>query len=130
MNRSVARGHPMKTINWFEIFVTDMPRAVKFYEETLRIKLELKEFGGELNALFESGNGGGCLIVRKGRTPSAEGVLLYMNCDGKLDAVLARVEQAGGKIVSGKESIGPMGFVAMINDSEGNLVGLHESAPS
>lgn len=116
-------------INWFELFVTDMSRAVKFYEETLGVKLELKEFLGEKNALFGSGNGGGALVERKGRGPSAQGVVVYFNCDGKLDQVISRVEKAGGKILSGKESIGPMGFVAMIEDPEGNQVGLHESAP-
>lgn len=119
-----------KPINWFELFVTDMSRAVKFYEHALDIKLELQEHAGELNAIFDSGSGGGSLVKRNGRSPSAEGALVYFNCDGKLDAVLGRVEKAGGKIVSGRESIGPMGFIAMVKDSEGNQIGLHESAAS
>lgn len=119
----------MKTpINWFELFVTDMSRAVKFYEEALDTKLQIQEHAGETNAIFHSGNGGGSLVKRSGRNPSAEGVLVYFNCDGKLDQVISRVEKAGGKIISGRESIGPMGFIAMVTDSEGNRIGLHESA--
>jgi len=36
-----------------------------------------------------------------------------------------RIEEAGGKIVSTKMSIGDFGFVSIFIDSEGNTVGLH-----
>lgn len=108
-------------ITWFELFVTDMPRAVKFYEAALGTKLEQKDFMGEPHALL----GGGALVKREGRAPSEAGVVVYLNCAGKLDEVLRRVPAAGGAIVAPKSSIGPQGFVAMIRDSEGNQVGLH-----
>jgi uncharacterized protein len=37
----------------------------------------------------------------------------------------ARVEAAGGKIVQPKMNIGEFGFVSIIQDSEGNSIGLH-----
>lgn len=117
-----------KAINWFELFVVDMPRAKKFYEDILETPMKMMEAAGEQNAIFENGLGGGSLVKRANRSPSSEGAVVYLNCDERIDQVLGRVEKAGGKIVSGKESLGPIGFMAMINDTEGNLVGLHESA--
>jgi hypothetical protein len=35
------------------------------------------------------------------------------------------VKKAGGKIVQEKYSIGKPGFIAVIEDTEGNTVGLH-----
>jgi predicted enzyme related to lactoylglutathione lyase len=51
--------------------------------------------------------------------------MVYLDADRKLDAVIARVEAAGGSVVQGKTDISPHGFVAIIRDTEGNLVGLH-----
>ncbi len=42
-----------------------------------------------------------------------------------VDNVLAKVEAAGGKILQAKFSIGENGFVAYIQDTEGNCVGIH-----
>jgi len=37
----------------------------------------------------------------------------------------ARAEEAGGSVVRPKFSIGDHGFVSLIMDTEGNLVGVH-----
>ncbi len=44
-----------------------------------------------------------------------------------LDEVIGRVEKAGGKIVAPKFKLGEVGWIALIKDSEGNIVGLHSS---
>ena len=49
------------------------------------------------------------------------------NAEGRLDAIVGRVEQAGGKVEQPKTSIGEHGFIALIRDTEGNVVGLHSS---
>jgi predicted enzyme related to lactoylglutathione lyase len=41
-----------------------------------------------------------------------------------IDAELSRVETAGGKIVRWKQSIGEYGFIALVEDPEGNMIGL------
>ncbi len=117
------------TLNWFELFVTDMPRAQAFYEQLLATKLEAARFNGEPHALFGDDGLKGALVKREGKAPSTEGSLVYLNCNGTLDAVLSRVEKAGGKIVLPKTDIGPPGFVAIVHDSEGNAVGLHAARP-
>ncbi len=46
---------------------------------------------------------------------------------GYVEEVLRRVEKAGGKIALPRTSIGEMGYIAMVADTEGNVVGLHSS---
>jgi uncharacterized protein len=45
-----------------------------------------------------------------------------------IDKTLQTVEKLGGKTVVGKTPIGDMGFTAYFKDSEGNTVGLFQSA--
>ena len=66
--------------------------------------------------------------VGEGHRPCADGTVIYLNCDGRIDQVLARVEKAGGSIVEPKNHIPNVGWVAQIYDSEGNRVGLHAAA--
>jgi hypothetical protein len=37
----------------------------------------------------------------------------------------ARAAEHGGRVVQKKMPIGEYGFIALVNDSEGNLIGLH-----
>jgi predicted enzyme related to lactoylglutathione lyase len=118
-------SHP---IHWFEIFVVDMDRAVRFYQTMLDIELRRTAEDDRPMALFASaaqGGVGGALVRQPGREPTNQGVLIYLDADGKLDACLARVERAGGTVVQPKTDIGPPGFIALVRDPEGNLVGLH-----
>lgn len=45
-----------------------------------------------------------------------------------IEASIAAVEAAGGQAVSGREQVGDMGWSAYVRDTEGNLVGLWQSA--
>jgi predicted enzyme related to lactoylglutathione lyase len=114
-------------IHWFEIFVSDFERAVKFYQTMLGIELRRENEDGRPMAIFKSSLEavGGALVRQPGREPTESGALVYLDANGKLDASLARVEKAGGKVVMPKTDIGAPGFIAMVRDSEGNLVGLH-----
>jgi uncharacterized protein len=47
----------------------------------------------------------------------------YVKVDD-IDAVLANVGKLGGKIVIKKEKIAGVGLVAMIQDTEGNIIGI------
>jgi len=118
-------SHP---IHWFEIFVTDFERAVRFYQTVLNVDLRRENEDGRPMALFASAveqGIGGALVRQPGREPTAGGALVYLDADGKLDASLERVERAGGQIVMPKTDIGPPGFIALVQDTEGNIVGLH-----
>ena len=114
-------------INWFEIPVTDMPRAVAFYSAILSAELTADpSMPGYLMAMLPYQDGvGGALLYGEGYVPSANGALLYLNGGDDLNNVLGKVEAAGGQVLTPKTSIGENGFMGFFLDSEGNKIGLH-----
>ncbi|MDP9034786.1 MAG: VOC family protein [Myxococcota bacterium] len=115
-------------LNWFEIPVGDIDRAVDCYETLLGAKLRREVFGTLPYGVFPFGPPGiGGALVQDPRRPSRSGTLVYLNADGQLDAILARIEQARASIVLPKTFIGKEGFIAIVADSEGNHVGLNSS---
>ena len=116
-------------ISWFEIPVADMDRAQAFYETVLGRKLRRESFGSETLAVFpyEKPAAGGALQAGANASARAgSGIRIYLDCMPSIDAVLERVEAAGGQIVAPKSALPPgMGFIAHLRDTEGNEVGLH-----
>ena len=115
-------------INWFEIPVADMERAVRFYEAVFATKLHREVFGGHDHAIFTRDEPAvaGALVKSAELTPSAAGARIYLDTRGELDACLARVPAAGGAVVVPKMDIGDPGWIAIVRDTEGNAVGLHQ----
>ncbi|CAM3609001.1 VOC family protein [Occultella aeris] len=73
----------------------------------------------------EPGYIGGGMMQRQ--APIDKPVITIDTAD--IDATLAKVTAAGGAVVVGKNEIGEgMGFTAYVTDSEGNLIGLYQSA--
>jgi len=118
-------------VHWFEISVNDMDRARKFYERVLGLELGLNQVESTLMAWFPTTEGGagssGALLQSEGRAPSHDGTMIYFSVPD-IEAVLARVEAAGGRTLTPKTDIGEYGFYAYFEDSEGNRVGVHSSA--
>ena len=121
-----------KTISWFEIPAIDLNRASAFYEQILATTLNRGDMGSQSLAVFpydREHSTGGTLITGPGVKPSAEGAVVYLNANPSLDAVLARVLPAGGKVVLPRTELPPgMGAYAHFVDTEGNRVGLHADA--
>jgi predicted enzyme related to lactoylglutathione lyase len=115
------------TIVWCDIPVNDLDRAVTFYNEVLGAKIEKQSFNGMSFGLLPHAheNVSGCLVVSDENKPSAEGPVIYLNCEGRLDEAVSAVEKNGGKILKPKHQLGPYGFRSMILDSEGNRIALH-----
>jgi predicted enzyme related to lactoylglutathione lyase len=114
-------------LNWFDIPAADYDRAKKFYETILDTTLDEQEVEGDKMAMLPADEDGvgGAVSKFEGANPGSDGVVIYLNVEGQLDEVTARVEGAGGKVVVPRRSIDPWGFIAMIIDSEGNKIGLH-----
>ena len=121
----------VNAVNWFEIPVTDMARAKKFYGALLGVELmdlpspdnsdsEMAAFPWIDDAPFSAG----ALLKSEGYAPSTTGTTVYFHCDD-LSIELARVEENGGKIIVPKTSTGEYGFFAQFIDTEGNRVALH-----
>lgn len=116
------------SINWFEIPVLDFARAKKFYETLYGAEVQEMPHPsfkyGMLPADMQNGVGGG-IVQGEGFEPSTKGVLIYLNGGEDLSTPLSKVENAGGKILLTKTSLGPNGFMAHILDTEGNKIALH-----
>lgn len=117
-------------LNWFEISVSDISRAKKFYETIFGITMDQQNMMGMEMAFFpyEAGTGkaSGCLCQSTMHKPSADGVKIYLNGNPDLATALSKTEAAGGKIAMPKTKISDdIGYMAFIIDTEGNAIGLH-----
>jgi uncharacterized protein len=114
-------------IVWSDIPVNDLDRAIKFYSAVLGQTVSKESHGPVTFGLLPHTEGavGGCLVKTDEAQPSANGPLIYLNCDGHLDQAIAEVTINGGKILQPKHQIGPYGFRAVLLDSEGNRIALH-----
>jgi len=124
----------MRKIGWFDIYVADMDRAQAFYEAVLETTLtpmddpndptiQMRAFGDD----FVSHGAGGALVKLEYAQPGPGGSMVYFACDD-CEVEQGRVEAAGGSVVRPKFSIGDHGFVSIVTDTEGNMVGLHSVA--
>jgi hypothetical protein len=120
-------------VNWFEIPVANMERAVKFYGDVFQQEMKVFEADETRTlALMPPGAGvkddiepAGSLLQTANFEPGSRGSVIYFDPAQKLDVVLGRVEPAGGKVTFPKFRIGN-GYLATFIDSEGNTVGLLE----
>lgn len=118
---------------WFEIYVTDLERAKKFYGTVLQSKFNKLDNAEGLNglkmAIFPENNPNGygahgALCQMDGFDAGKNSTLVYFGCiDCKIEE--SRVEDAGGKVIKPKFSIGTNGFISICEDTEGNKFGLH-----
>lgn len=119
---------PQNVAVWFELPATDLKRAVGFYERALGITLKEEMMGESHMAVFpyQEPNMTGCVVTRADLKPSADGSTVYLNANGQLTSVMARIEPAGGKLLTPKIDLpGDMGSFFQALDSEGNRIGFH-----
>lgn len=121
----------MKTaIDWFEIPVTDMPRATAFYGAVLKTGFKYEQAGEMEMAVFPYSEGegvGGALARHPGKRPASTGVVIYLNAGDDIRGAVTRAVEAGGRVTMPVTDIGDPGFIALIEDTEGNVVGLHQA---
>jgi uncharacterized protein len=117
-------------VAWFEIYVQDMQRAKRFYETVLQKTLvelpsplpglEMWQFEGDANAYGAPG----ALVKMEGVASGGGGTLIYFACN---DCAVEeqRAAKVGGSVFKPKMSIGQYGFISLVTDTEGNMIGLH-----
>lgn len=129
--QAVTQPAPVNPVVHFEIPVTDMDRAVRFYEAVFAVKLERRAVDGYDMAFFPRADGrpgaSGALARGDVYKPTRDGAILYFDVPD-IDAVITRAETAGGSVLYPKKDIGEAGFVAEIADSEGNRIALSQAA--
>lgn len=124
----------MKTQNpvvWFEIYVDDLKKAQKFYENVFKVSLTVLP-NPTLDSLqmlafpsnMSGGGASGVLCKMEGVKAGGNSTLIYF---GSEDAALeeSRIVKAGGKVFKSKQAIGEHGFIVLGFDTEGNMFGIH-----
>jgi uncharacterized protein len=128
-------------ITWCEIYVQDMDRAKGFYEAVFQVKMEklnspdsspdssadsssdIEEMWAFPMSMDKMG-ASGALVKMEGVASGGSGIIPYFHCD-EVAVESERVVNAGGQIHTAKMSIGQYGFMALVQDTEGNMIGLH-----
>ena len=122
---------------WLDIPVLDLDRSIRFYSAVLGVEVKKESHGPDFSmGLFphEGDEVGGCLAPADAENqPSAQGPLVYLNCQGRLEAAVAAVESHGGADSSdwnirfaghrARQRGQPTGFAFVLIRSR-NLVGL------
>ena len=115
-------------VGWFEIYVKDMTRAKAFYTAVFNAhfthiasaNMELFAFGMDQTSYGTTG----ALVYMPGFTAGSNSVLVYFRCEDCNNEIQKSIV-AGGRIQKQKTPIGPNGHIALIIDTEGNMIGLH-----
>ena len=129
-NLSEARdGTETEPALYFEIPVNDMTRAMAFYATVFGFDFELEEIHGNQMALMPfavDGSGiSGALAKGEIYKPTVNGTLIYLHT-ASIDNTLNAAQLAGAKVLFPKTKAGDHAYVAEIEDSEGNRIGLME----
>lgn len=112
---------------WFDIPCKDLNRAIAWYSAVLGSTVVKEDYGEFSMGILPHSDStvGGCLAVLQDTEPSDRGILIYLNCEGRLEEAVSLVEENGGTIRVPIHVIGPHGRRAIVIDSEGNRVALH-----
>lgn len=118
-------------VGWFEIYVQDMERAKNFYQDVFRVMLQpLASPAGldiELWAFpmeMEHPGSSGAIVRMAGKDSVGGGTIVYFSC-ANCAVEAARAALCGGRIHQEKTPIGEHGFMALVFDPDGNMIGLH-----
>jgi uncharacterized protein len=120
----------------FEIPTDNLERAQKFYKETFGWSIQsMPGMGYTLVGTTPSnaqgqptepgGINGGMLV----RQDPIKVPVITINV-ASIDEAAKKIQKQGGKVVRKRMSVGPMGFAAYFQDTEGNVLGLWENAPA
>ncbi len=114
-------------IVWVEIPVLDMPRALAFYNTLFQLQSEAHDDGERLSAVLWMihDKPGLSLTQTAGFNPSPDGPWIYLYSEDPLEELLARVEAAGGEVLTPLTSMGEAGSYTAILDTEGNTIALY-----
>lgn len=121
----------LNPIGWFEIPVSDLDRAERFYQNVFRVTLARQpEQNGIIMSWFpmeqDAPGATGSLVLSNYYQAAGDrtGVVVYFTAPD-LDEALLRVEAEGGSVLVPKKDIGEYGLIAWVKDTEGNTIALH-----
>lgn len=109
--------------------VTNMDRAIKFYGSVFNFNFDKEIIDNHEMALFpfveENAGISGALAIGEIYKPTKDGVVIYFKTEN-IDETIKLASANGGQILYPKTDNG-IGFVAEVEDSEGNRIALYQS---
>jgi len=121
---------PRATLSLFELPATDPPRLAEFFRavfgwESVEVPWDGPRYLRLLPPESEEPPGAGVLERGAGGEPLVDRLTVMIRIEGEpLEAVLARVETAGGRVLLAPTPIGTFGLYARFLDPEGSSFGL------
>ena len=118
-------------VGWFEIYVQDMERARRFYESVFQIKLDtLPPAGGALAEMLtfpmdQTGQGATGALVKMDQNPTGAGGTIVYFSSSDCSEESKRAMHNGGTVMKSKFAIGEHGYIALLIDTEKNVIGVH-----
>ena len=111
---------------WTEIPVTDLDRAIIFYDKVFNTALKKDESGPQPMAIFQTSNENGVAGHLYEGKPAGDGAgpTIHMASPDTVEAALERVKTAGGKVLSDIITI-ECGQFAYCLDPDGNSIGIY-----
>ena len=114
----------------FEIPADNVARAQKFYKHAFGWKIsdpwKIDYFLVETKKQGEDGINGGLMQRKMPGQPFMNYIAVK-----SIEGALARVQKAGGTVCMPKTEIGEnMGWIAIFQDTEGNMMGFHQAPKS
>ena len=114
---------------YFEIPVTDINRAIKFYNTVFHFDFEKENIDNNEMALFpfsdENSGISGALAKGEIYKPTKDGVVIYFKTEN-IDETIEMAISNGGQILYPKTDNG-IGLVAEFEDTEGNRIALYQT---
>jgi predicted enzyme related to lactoylglutathione lyase len=110
-------------MSWNELATPDMDASAKFYSDLFGWKAERMEGTPMAYMVVQSAAGRGNGGIREQMPGEPPNWLVYLGCEDA-GASAAKVEELGGKKISGPFSIGP-GDVAIVQDPQGGVFALY-----
>jgi uncharacterized protein len=122
----------MPNVSYFDIPADNVERAKIFYKSLLGRKIEptkvpqdpkKKAQSGYMDIITGKEEPGAMNMGGLYKRQMGEPIKIFVTIDD-IDNVLAKVGKLGGKIIMQKEMMKGVGLVSMIQDSEGNTLGV------
>ncbi|WP_417480766.1 VOC family protein [Maricaulis maris] len=111
---------------WVEIPVTDLDKAMEFYETVFKTELKkIEDMGPNAIAMFQTATEGGVAGHLYPGKPAADGAgpTIHLACPDSLEDTMERLDKAGGTVLSDPIAI-PDGRFTYCQDPDGNSIGL------
>jgi uncharacterized protein len=106
-----------------EIPVTDLDRSKDFYNQLFN--WDFKPFGNGY-LLFNNRKGITAGLRKSDNIAQGEKTIFHVNVNS-IDDTLKKLSEIGGKIEREKTTIPVMGWYALLNDPDGNTIGLFQN---